>query len=494
MKALLFFAGTVVTFAAEPALTIYNQNFAVVRETFPIDLKAGDNDTAFSGATALVEPHTVILRDPAGKTAFTILNQSYRNDPVSQDLLLSLFEGRTIKFLAQREGRELAVEGKIVRAGNSAALEMYRQQYTYGRQEYGAAPGQPLIEMNGELRFGLPGQPVFPALADDTVLKPTLTWKIHAEQAAKFDAELAYLSNGFGWIADYNVIAGEKGDEVEVAGWVTVDNHSGTTFRDARVRLMAGNVNRLVQQRDGAMALLSVASSTPEGKARGPRVSEKTFDEYHLYTLADPVTLRDRETKQVEFVRARGIKAQNLYIYDGASLPNLRDSGYGGTDMLRSPGYGTESSRTVWVMREFRNNEANHLGMPLPRGRIRFYRRDGQQLEFTGENLIEHTAKDELIRLYTGDAFDLTGERIRTDFTSDSNNHRAEEAFTIRLRNQKKEQVEVRVVEHLYRGGSWEVKEKSNAFVKTDASTIEFRVQVKPGEEKAVTYKVHYTW
>jgi hypothetical protein len=162
-------------------------------------------------------------------------------------------------------------------------------------------------------------------------------------------------------------------------------------------------------------------------------------------------------------------------------------------DAWNDPAYGIQSKRTVWVMQEFRNDEANHLGMPLPRGRIRFYRRDGSQLEFTGENLIQHTAKDELIRVYSGDAFDLAGERLRTDFRRDDARGWAEEAFAIKLRNHKKEPAEIRVVEHLYRGTNWEITEKSNAFVKMDAETIEFRVQVKPDEEKTITYKVRYS-
>ena len=146
-------------------------------------------------------------------------------------------------------------------------------------------------------------------------------------------------------------------------------------------------------------------------------------------------------------------------------------------------------------MQEIKNSEANHLGMPLPRGRLRFYRQDSDgQLEFTGENMIDHTPKDELLRIYTGNAFDLIGERRRTNFKADSSNHWADESFEIKLRNHKKEPVEIRVVEHLYRGTNWEVRQNSNTFLKKDAQTIEFRISVKPDEEQTVTYTVHYTW
>ena len=221
-------------------------------------------------------------------------------------------------------------------------------------------------------------------------------------------------------------------------------------------------------------------------------VSEKAFDEFHLYTLANKTTLRDRETKQVEFVRATGVKAERLYVYDGAQLGGWRPGmTYGG-----DPGYGTESNKKVAVYREFKNSKENNLGIPLPKGRVRFYTQDNadQSLQFVGENTIDHTPKDELVRLYTGDSFDLVGERKRTDFKVSESNHWANESYEIKVRNRKKEPAEVRVVEHLYRWVNWEIKEKSQDFEKKDAQTIEFRVPLKPDEEKVVTYTVHYTW
>ena len=222
-----------------------------------------------------------------------------------------------------------------------------------------------------------------------------------------------------------------------------------------------------------------------------PVVSEKAFDEFHLYTLANQVTLRDKETKQVEFIRATGVKADRLYIYDGAVLSGWRVGMSVGADA----GYGTTSNKKVNVYREFKNSEANQLGIPLPKGRIRFYAQDDdRQLEFVGENNIEHTPKDELVRVFIGDSFDLVGERKQTDFKLDEANHVVEESFEITLRNRKKEAVEIRAVEHLFRWANWTIVEKSQEFQKTDAQSIEFRVPLKPDEEKVVTYKVRYTW
>ena len=460
---------------AQPALTIYNQNFAVVRDTVPLDLKAGVNEVRFGNATAHVEPDSVILRDPAGKRAFQILEQNYRNDPVSQELLLSLFEGKTIDFEISRmkdntETRE-RIPGKIIRSGYVP----------------GAGAEQPIIEANGRLQFTLPGTPLFPSLGDDTVLKPSFNWLIKSEQTAKFDAQIGYVTGGFTWAADYNLVAPETGDLVDLIGWVTVKNESGTSFRDAKIKLMAGDVNK-VQPPTEMVYKRAMMAPMGAGKADAV-VTEKSFDEFHLYTLARPTTLRDRETKQVEFVRATGVKAPVIYVYDGAAGFGF----YGGLNNDRN--YGSQGNKKVTVMREFVNAETNHLGVALPKGKLRFYRsNDDGQLEFTGENEIDHTPRNETIRVTTGSSFDLVGERKQTDFKTDRADKWLDETFEIKLRNRKKEPAQFRVVEHLYRWNNWKITAQSDEFKKTDAQTIEFRVSVKPDEEKTVTYTVHYSW
>lgn len=462
------------TAVAQPALTIYNQDFAVVRERVPLDLKAGENAVTFAGATLQLEPDSVVLRDPAGVVRFQVLEQSYRADVMSQGLLLSLNEGRELEFIVRdRDAKEYVVRGKVIRSGYMPG----------GRQT------SPIIEVEGKLRFSLPGEPLFPVLAGDGILKPTLSWKIGADSAAKFEAELGYITGGLSWNAAYNMVAPEKGDTLDIVGWVTMENQSGKRFENAAVKLMAGNVSRVQPERPAPgdevrMRAFAVAAAP---------VTEKAFDEFHLYSLARPVTLRDQETKQVEFMRATGVKAPVIYVYDGASNFGRR---YGG-GMIRDPGYGAQpGAKTVWVMREFRNSEENHLGLPLPEGRMRFYRRDDAdgRIEFTGENEIGHTPRNELLRVRTGDAFDIVGERTRTDFNLSSRQDFAEEAFEIEVRNRKSEPVEVRVVEHLYRWVNWTIVAQSDDFTKQDAQTIEFRVPVKPDEERKVTYRVRYDW
>jgi hypothetical protein len=462
LPAFLLLAAAAVSFAADPALTIYNGGYAVVRETLPIDLKSGVNQVSFAGATAQVEADSVILRDIAGKAEFQILEQSYRNDPVSQAMLMSLFEGKTLEFNRRETNKpDRIVTGKVVRSG--------------------FVPGgnfvEPIIDVDGKLQFSLPGEPVFPSLGTDNVLKPTLNWKLNSASSGKIDAEVAYLSRGFTWEASYNLVAEEKGDSLDIVGWVTMNNHSGMIFNDAKVKLMAGDVNR-VQPEYPMVARAMVMDNLAGGSAKV--VTEKSFDEFHLYTLGNPVTLRDKETKQVEFVRATGVKAERIYVFEGSQQYNRRGSSAGGK---------------VQVFREFKNSEANRLGLALPKGKVRFYSQDGdRQLEFVGENQIDHTPKNEVIRVFTGNSFDLVGQRRLVSQTENNSEHVATQTIEVKVRNRKKEPAEIRVVEHATRGGNWTLTAQSQPHEKKDATTFEFRVPLQPDEEKVITYTIRYTW
>ncbi len=484
--------------AQDPALTIYNQDFAVVRERVALSLQAGTNAVSFRGVTMQLEPDSVVLRDPAGAVQLTVLEQNYRADTLSQGMLLARHEGKEIDFLVTgRDGEQRVVRGRIVRSGYVPSQGSARRHgvASWQQQQY-VDPSQlpsPIVEVDGKLRFSLPGQPLFPALGDDVVLVPTLDWLVHSEQAAQLQAELSYVTGGMSWEASYNLVAPERGDTLDLVGWVTIDNQSGKVWQNATLKLMAGDVHKL-QPGEAGGELDAGALMAMERKAAAPRVTEKAFDEFHLYSLPRPTTLRDRQTKQVEFVRGSGVKAPVIYVYDGASLRQYR--GLPAEAIRTQPDYGTHANTKVWVMREFENTEQNGLGMPLPAGRTRFYRRDDAdgRLEFTGENMIDHTAKNERVRIYTGDAFDVVGERKRTDFSLSNANDQLEESFEIRVRNRKATPIEVRVAERLYRWVNWHVIAKSHEFAKTDAQRIEFRVTVPPDGEQVVTYRVRYDW
>ena len=468
----------------QPALTIYNQNFFVAREYVPLDLRPGVNHAEFAGIASHLEPDSVILRDPAGRS-LQVLEQNYRNDPISQELLLSFYEGKTIEFLVQPNQ---IIKGKVVRSGYIPS--------TYYAQNY-QQPSftQPIIEVDGVLRFGLPGQPLFPVLSGDSILKPTLSWLLQTNDPGKFDAEISYVASGMSWQADYNLVVSDnpkgKTDLLDMVGWITMRNQSGKTFGNASIKLMAGDVNKI--QGDTVANRVYAAKAAMDESAAAPAVREKSFDEFHLYSLARPTTLHDQETKQVEFVRSTGIHAQRLYVYDGAKVAQY---GYYNVEQIRQDqSYGTQSNPKVWVMEEFKNAEVNHLGIALPKGKLRFYRRDTDgHLEFVGENVIDHTPKDETIRIFTGNSFDVVGERKRTNYRVDSAHNWMDESFEIRVRNHKKEAVMVRVVEHLYRWTNWKLSEQSQESRKSDAQTVEFPVTIAPDGEQVVTYTVHYSW
>lgn len=472
MKTSLLLTALSTAALAEPALTIYNRNLAVVRETLPLQLAAGETKVTFDRATAQVQADSVVLRDPAGEHSFSILEQAYRNDPVSRWLLLKHFEGQTIEFrYVYPDGKVEMVEGKIIRSG-----------YVPGGQ-----PTEPIIEIGGKLWFQLPGQPIFPDLGDGSILRPTLSWQIASQEAANFDAQLSYLTTGFTWEADYNLVAPEKGETVSLTGWVTVNNNSGTGFDEAKVKLVAGDVNVIEPQlRAESRFGLAMDAAAPAMK----KVEEKAFDDFHLYTLPRPLTIRDKETKQVEFLRSPQVKATKRYVYDAASM--YRFSGGVQTHPLQ----GQTFPKDVAIYWELKNSEENGLGMPLPAGRVRFYREDSDDgnLEFVGENNIDHTPRNEELSIYTGNAFDLVGERTITNFERNDRSDWMRETIEVVVKNRSKEPKTIVVREHLWRWSNWEIEKPTMEFEKKDAQTIEFSVSLQPNEEKKLTYTAHYWW
>ena len=495
---LLCLAAGSLVYAGEPSVTVYNQNFAVVRDTIHLDLKKGVNEITCNDITVQLEPDSVMLRDPAGRRQLQIIEQNYCGDPVSQGLLLMQNEGKTIEFLVTRGENQEIKQGKVIRSGyvpHGSAMARYGQQFYEAQSARSQGGGSdPIIEMDGKVRFGLPGLPIFPPLEADTIMKPTLSWLLESDSAGPLEAELGYVTGGMRWEATYNLVAPEKDAKLDMVAWVTVDNQCGRTFENARLKLMAGDVNKLVQIGGYGGRYADINGPAARGAfGGGPPMTEKSFDEYHLYTVERATTLQDRETKQIEMLRAQGVKSERFYVYDGVRLdPNQN---YDTSQLMQQQEYGTQSRSDVWVMREIKNTKENGLGVPLPAGRTRFYQRDDDgQLEFTGENRIKHTPRDETFRIYTGTAFDLMGGRKRTEFKSEYNQHWVDESFEISLRNRKKEAAEIRAVEHLYRGVNWEIKQSSEPYNKMESQIMEFRVQLKPAEEKVITYTVHYTW
>lgn len=489
--------------ALHNGLTIYNQDFAVVRKPLDLKLNAGKTEVSETNVTAEVEPDSVVLRDPTGKRPIHVLEQSYEGSLHVQAQMLAKFEGQKIDFLAPGpNGEQKIVEGKVVRAGAVTGGMSYNP---YGQNYYVPQPPmEPLIEVDGKLRYGLPGTPLFPASAGNFTLKPTLRWLIASDKAMTVNAELDYITHGLRWEATYNVIAPAEdaaaSERLQMIGWVNITNESGMDFRDTSLQLMAGDVSKLQNANGGAMGGVARAMDmvTLNGEmGEQQQITQKGFDEYHLYDLHRTTDLLDHQSKQIEFLNATEIPAERVYVYDGFKVNNPQ---YGMRYLQWNQenfGGGTSTNKKVWVMEEFKNSEANHLGMPLPKGRMRFYRKDTDgTLEFIGENMIDHTPKDERVSVFLGDAFDLTGDRTRTDFKTRQmpNERTIVESYRITLKNAKNTAARVRVTEHMYRTANWEITEKSDDFVKKDSQTAEFNVEVPADGEKDVTYTVKYTW
>ncbi|HKP03424.1 MAG TPA: hypothetical protein VJU77_08710 [Chthoniobacterales bacterium] len=463
----------------ETSLTIYNKDFAIIRDSLKLDLKSGVNEIRYSDVALFAEPSSVILRDKSGKVELDIQEQAFRGSAVTQETMLSWFEGQTIEFLRYDEGKSHVVTGKIIRSGRNKSRDDSSQK---------VPSVMPIIEVEGKTQFELPGTPRFPPLSADRTIKPEFLWKIATQAPVQLDAEIAYTAYGIHWYADYNVITAEDSDLVQLLGWMTIDNETGKSFENTRVKFVAGMMSKMEPQAKPAVPEEATTERVVVTGSYIPVVA-KELDEYYVYTHPSPLSLKDREQKQVQFLRAEGIQSKKIFVYAGAA--EIRTTGNGAN---LNPNDGVDSSSKIAVAREFRNSGANHLGVPLPTGRMRFFRRaaDGE-LEFIGEYDAPATPANEMVQATTGDAFDLVAERIRTKFEVDSEKHTATESFEIKLRNHKKVPVEIRVVESLGRWHTWDISAKSDPFTKKDAHTIEFNIPVKPGEERKVSFTVLYT-
>jgi hypothetical protein len=484
-------------------LTIYNQDFAVIRTPVELNLQAGTTDVSETNVTAQVEPDSVVLRDVTGKRPIPVLEQNYDGSLRVQAQMLAKFEGKTIDFVVGTGENTKIVPGKIIRAGNVPQydlLQRYGQQYFYQMNQQGQQQ-EPLIEMEGKLRYGLPGVPMFPSETPGLTLRPTLHWLIASDKAAKVAAELDYITRGLRWDATYNVIApaedAPEGQRLDMSGWVNLTNESGADFHDVSLQLMAGDISKLVNANGGVMGGIG-ASMAGMGMMNGApgmpqQITQKSFDDYHLYDLHRTATLLDHQSKQIEFLNVTGIPVRRVYVYDGFKVDGQNNQPI--YYQWNQENFGNGTNKKVWIMQEFKNSDANHLGMPLPKGRMRFYRRDADgSLQFVGENTIDHTPKDETVKVYLGNAFDITGERTRSDFRSEMQARIIIESYKVVVKNAKDTVAPVRVVEHLYRTANWDISKNSSPFTKTDSQTMEFNVEVPAHGEKDVTYTVTYTW
>lgn len=440
------------------SLTIYNQDLALVRDVRSETLKAGANYLRLTDVAAQVDPSSVILRsltDPAGTR---VLEQNYIYDLASSDTLLAKYQGQEIRVVTQDSavytGTLLSSAGDLLLQAGDGTLTMLRRDG--------------IREIN------------FPKLPEGLVTRPTLECLLETSKAGEHTLELTYLTADMNWTADYQLLWANDEKTLDLNGWVTLNNRSGAGFEEARVKLVAGTIHR-VSAPAPAMAM-PMAKAAP-----APEVAERQFFEYHLYEIQRPITLPNNTSKQIEFISAAGVKAQKRYSFE---FTTLRYRGWGA---IFDPGYGSEPAQTnARVVLEFVNSEDAGLGLPLPAGRVRIYKADVDGTrQLIGEDTIAHTPKDETLRLYVGDAFDLIGERRQTDFTQVSKEV-VEESFSITLRNHKDDDVTVDVLEHLYRSQDWEITEESTKHEKVSADMVKWVVEIPKDGEETITYTVRY--
>jgi len=334
----------------------------------------------------------------------------------------------------------------------------------------------------------------FPELPGGLNTKPTLVWEVTSPKAGDQRSRVTYQTGGVTWWADYNLIFNEGKDAnsglLDLSAWVSIINQSGASYPDAHLKLIAGDVHRVTPEPAPMMAKHALQLAAMDS-APAPGFKEQSFFEFHLYTLGRPTTLANNSTKQIElFDQARRIPAKKVLIYNGAG------SVYFYPTPMTDRNFIGQSNKKVDVYLEFRNDKEYGLGVPLPAGRIRVSKLDAadSSLEFIGEDQIDHTPKDEEVRVKLGSAFDVVGERKQVDFSIDTKGKTMEEEFEIKLRNHKDQPVHVLVKESPNRWSNWNILTKTHDFVKEDAHTIYFPVDVPKDGETLVRYRIRYTW
>ena len=455
----------------DPGLARRVPGFGVVKETRALALDEGVNALAFTDVAAFIDPTTVSFKDLAHPEATEVLEQQFQFDLVSAAKLLEKYVDREITLrLPNGEGEAETIAGTLL-----------------------AARGDRLVVDTGEGLRLVPEDDARIALGElpgGLETKPTLRWLVRSEAAGERRIRTTYQTDGLTWRADYNLVLGARAERADLGAWVSLLNLSGKTYADARLKLIAGDVRR-VEARRGARRARAVGPAAMEARGRAG-FEEESFYEYHLYTLPRRTTVRQNATQQLTlFPTARDVATEKVLVYYG--LPEDKRWGYAPSPRT-DRNLGVKSNKKVDVYIRFENRAENNLGRPLPRGKVRVYKERAGGMEFVGEDLIDHTPRDETVRIKTGQAFDVVGERKRMDFHIDHGDDRMRERFRIELRNHKREAVSVIVKENLYRWVNWRIAEKSDPFERIDARTIHFDVEVPADGKKVVTYTVRYAW
>lgn len=443
------------------AITVYNQNFGLVKDIRKVELKEGINNLRFDDVAAAIDPTSVSFLSLTAPNSVVVREQNYQYDLMDVSTILSKSVGKEIKIRQYSGGGMHEVSGTLL---NSPLVTVSDSNGNVSQRSQAIVlktPSGIVLGANGEVELA--------ELPSGLVAKPSLLWKLQADKGGEHRAEISYQTQGMNWKCDYVAVANNDDTACDLTSWVTLDNKSGASFKQAALKLMAGDVHRVTQN---AMPRGFALMKSAMAGAAAPQFSEQSFAEYHLYSLAGRTDLNNNETKQLTLFNAASVPVKKLFVFESGSVNHYRQANGQG--------------QKVNVKLEIANTQGNNLGMPMPKGKVRVYKKDQDgAMQFVGEDLIDHTPKDEKVRLYIGDAFDIVGERKQTNYQQISQ-RLLKQSFEISLRNHKEKEVTVTVIEHAY--GDWKVVNSSQPFTKKDSHTIEFAVKVPANGESKVTY------
>lgn len=439
--------------------------YAIVRHDRSYSIDEGIHALRVSDVAALIDPTTVTFSS-LDKPGTRVLEQSFQFDLVSQEKLLQRYLGQNITVEQARGDQVDLITGTLLGIGDGLTLQMddgsVRAVRSYSNIQFSQLPG------------GL-------------ITRPTLEWLLESPSRGNQKTRIAYETQGMTWWADYNIILDETaGCAMDLSAWVSLINQSGAGYQNARLKLIAGDVNRAQPQRAQREVMYQMAAAEDTAS-----FAEKAFFEYHLYTLGRRTDLPDNSTKQIQLMpAANGVKCRKELVFAPTlALP------WSGHQQLEQE-YGRYGQGDIQVYLRFANEGKNHLGMPLPAGRVRVNQLDDADgsLEFIGEDVIDHTPRNEDVLIRMGNAFDVVGERIQTNYRVDLKTRNVWETFEITLRNHKTEAVDVAVLENLYRSGNWKIEDANLPFDREKSNRIRFNVRVSSEGETVIRYTAHYIW
>lgn len=435
-------------------VTIYNSSLGLVKEQRELKLPRGRSELRFMDVATSVIPASVHIRSLSDAGSLNVLEQNYEYDLLSPQKLMDKYVGKQVRLYQKNQysEREELVSATLL-----------------------STNGGPVFRIGSDITYGHPGRIIFPGVPDNLIASPTLVWLLENERDKPHQVETSYLTGGITWRADYVLTLEEKDDRADLGGWVTISNNSGASYRDASIQLVAGDVNRVRDEQQFAGKRVYKADMALAAPA--PQFREEGLLEYHIYTLQRPATIKENQSKQISLLAAADIPVRKELLLAGA--PYYYQNAVGG-DIARK--------QKVGVYVELENREKNHLGMPLPKGTMRVYKRDSRQaLQFVGEDAIDHTPKDEKVRIKLGEAFDVVADKKQTDWKKRANDS-YEAAYEIVVRNHKQEAVIVRVTEPV--PGDWQLLSSSHDFLKANAALLEFSLPVPADGETTLTYRV----